>query len=80
MYDQNEYLNTQYSMVHLDGPHSVDALKTEVDFFHARMAQGATIVFDDVDHYDHGRVHVYMSTIGWDCYRQTQKKWANARR
>lgn len=53
----------QYSMVHLDGPHSVDDIKYELDFFIPKMNMGATIVFDDVtpDFYDHSQIEAYIA-------------------
>jgi hypothetical protein len=39
----------KYSMVFLDGPHSFDAVKAEIDFFAPRMESGAVVVIDDFD-------------------------------
>ncbi len=53
----------KYAMVHLDGPHTVDDIKNELDFFIPRMEIGATICFDDVtpDFYDHSQIESYIA-------------------
>ena len=43
----SESLN-KYAFVHLDGPHSVEAVCTEIDWFADRMDAGAIIVLDDI--------------------------------
>lgn len=47
-YSLEPKLLTAYSMVHLDGPHSVIAVNKEVDWFADRMIKGATLVIDDI--------------------------------
>jgi len=38
----------KYAFVHLDGPHSVEAVCHEIDWFAVRMNTGATLVIDDI--------------------------------
>lgn len=42
------YLENKYSMIHLDGPHYIEAIKEEILWFNHRMDSGATIVIDDI--------------------------------
>ena len=41
------YLLGQYSVVHLDGPHTSQAGQKEVDFFMKRMAKNSLLIIDD---------------------------------
>ena len=41
------YLLGQYSVVHLDGPHTSQAVQKEVDFFMKRMAKNSLLIIDD---------------------------------
>lgn len=38
----------KYSFVHLDGPHSVEAINHEIDWFAERMDAGAILAIDDI--------------------------------
>jgi len=54
IYDRGEKrVYNDYSLAFLDGPHSVQAVRDEVEFFSQRMGPGAAIVCDDVGMYDH---------------------------
>jgi hypothetical protein len=76
VYEGQKRIETHYSLVHFDGPHSVAALKAEVDFFHPRAYRGAVFVFDDVELYEHSEVDAYLTTLGWSAYRKAARKWA----
>ncbi len=76
VYRNTKSLETQYSFVHFDGPHTVRHLKTEIDFFHPRTPTGAVFVFDDVGLYDHAEIDAYLTGLGWSVYRTTPRKWA----
>ncbi len=54
---------TEYSMCHLDGPHTVVDVKAELDYFIPRMPVGGIIVFDDItpDFYDHSQIEAYIA-------------------
>jgi len=54
IYQHEKRMETKYSFVHFDGPHAVDPLKIEINFFLSRIDPGACWVFDDVtNYYDH---------------------------
>lgn len=76
VYEGQKRIETQYSLVHFDGPHAVAALKVEIDFFHPRSPKGAVFVFDDVELYSHAEVDSYLTPLGWRCYRKATRKWA----
>jgi cephalosporin hydroxylase len=53
IYNETKQIINIYSMVFLDGPHSLNSVKTEFDFFKFRISKGGFIVFDDIDKYPH---------------------------
>jgi len=48
IYNIDEIGCTGYSFVHLDGPHSVESVNHEVDWFSDRMLPGAILCIDDI--------------------------------
>ncbi len=69
-------LMREYAFVHFDGPHTVEALRVEVNFFHPRSVTGAVWVFDDVNWYDHAQIHTHIESLGWTSYETTERKIA----
>lgn len=53
IYKDFKNLETQYALVHFDGPHAWAPLVDELVFFANRAPSGAIFVFDDVSFYDH---------------------------
>jgi hypothetical protein len=76
VYEGHKRIETHYSLVHFDGPHSLVAVKAEVDFFHPRSHRGAVFVFDDVGLYEHSEVDAHLTSLGWVAYRKAARKWA----
>jgi hypothetical protein len=76
VYNQTKTIEAKYSFVHFDGPHSVNAISTEIDFFHQRTEVGAVFVFDDITNYHHDQVHDYLKTLNWACVLKSERKWA----
>ena len=66
----------EYALVHFDGPHTVEALATEIAFFHERTAPGAIFVFDDVALYNHDAIDTWLDELGWELYETSERKWA----
>lgn len=62
IYDLEERIETKYSFVFLDGPHTVKHICSEIDFFAPRMDRGAIIILDDItpDFYNVLEVEDYM--------------------
>lgn len=79
VYRQQKDLINTYAFVHFDGPHTARHVRTEIDFFLPRTPKGAVFVFDDVELYDHKTIDEYLHSLGWDCYTQTERKWAYQR-
>jgi len=45
--DGQTFLLGQYSVVHLDGPHTSQAVQKEIDFFMKRMTDNSLLIIDD---------------------------------
>jgi hypothetical protein len=57
VYVEVKHLEQNYALVHLDGPHAVNELIDEFNFFKDRISLGGIIVLDDVTgHYDLGPI------------------------
>lgn len=65
-YQTEKKLNTQYALVHFDGPHSSDHVSQEVLFFAAKTPYGGVWVFDDVSTYNHQIVHKLILQLGFE--------------
>lgn len=66
-------LINQYSLVFLDGPHTLEATLSQVKFFASRT-KGYIICDDVVGHYDHTPVNDYLLSQGWTCEINTRVK------
>ena len=67
----------EYSLVHLDGPHRMEDVVVETDFFEPRVVQGGIIVYDDVDKpkkYDHDVFEPTLLVRGWELIERTGSK------
>lgn len=53
----------QYRLAHIDGPHTYIAAVSAGEFFANRMPVGGMLVFDNINYYDHGKVHEILSAI-----------------
>lgn len=76
LFDLEHSICNKYSFVLFDGPHYIEAIKSEIDFFNTRTNKGATFVFDDVtiDFYDHAIIDEYLIKLGWVLYKIGNKK------
>jgi hypothetical protein len=62
VYNQERILISNYALVHLDGPHAVQELLVELEFFKTRVSLGGFIVLDDVsDYYNTEILHRYLT-------------------
>ena len=66
-------LVNEYSLVFLDGPHTLEATLNQVKFFASRT-KGYIICDDVVGHYDHTPVNDYLLSQGWTCEINTKVK------
>lgn len=63
-----------YVFAHIDGPHQTPYVMTEFLWFNERMQPGATLVFDDVKHYDHDYVEREIFANGWQLLQASDRK------
>lgn len=75
VYSEVKTIEQTYSVVHFDGPHTVESVLREVEFFNPRSSSGATWVFDDVALYDHDKVHQHVKSLGWKIIKTSPRKW-----
>jgi hypothetical protein len=66
VYDQEKRLINEYAMVFFDGPHDVQSVMKEIEFFQSRTPVGGMWVFDDITSYPHDRVvEPKLFELGW---------------
>ena len=63
--EETKRLINQYALVFFDGPHDVESVKLEIDFFLSRVTKGSVFVFDDVQSYPHQIIHEYVIENGF---------------
>lgn len=72
---RGKVVETQYCVVHLDGPHSSAPVNLEIDFFAPRMPPGAMLVCDDTNLYDHwDKTHPHALSSGFEERARGQRK------
>lgn len=78
VYELERRIENNYSFVFFDGPHAVDAIKREIDFFVFRISKGACFAFDDVSpsdrYYDHSLIDQYLKDLDFVLIENTGKK------
>lgn len=73
-YDRAKRLETQYALVYLDGPHDLESVMKEAVWFSARAAEGAVMVFDDIQAYGHAIVDSFLLDSGWNMIETSRTK------
>jgi len=74
VYNEEKFILNEYIFVHFDGPHQLEPLKEEFYWFNERMTTGATIVFDDVEFYDHDNLEHHVINAGWKLLEKSNRK------
>ena len=79
VHNQESKVINKYSFVHFDGPHAIQPLIDEIDFFKTRVEPGACFVFDDIGedgdvYYDHAVIENYLFENGFKLIEKTVKK------
>lgn len=78
VYRIHKELINKYSFVHFDGPHAVNPILEEINFFLTRIDNGACFCFDDVStedvYYDHNEVERYLFRNGFKLIEKRDKK------
>ncbi len=67
-------LVNQYCFAHLDGPHHVELVEKEAQWFAERMVKGGIVVTDDVDLFDFERFLVFANSFGLELVRKGDVK------
>ena len=59
-------IQSKYALVHFDGPHAINEIISEIDFFKSRTSIGGMFVFDDayVGYYNHDVIERYLMDDG----------------
>lgn len=66
VYQEFKKFENQYAFVFFDGPHTNEAVQTEIDFFLPRSVKGTTYVFDDIWMYDHDKFEKIILDNGFE--------------
>lgn len=67
VYDEEKKLVNEYAFVFYDGPHTNEAVITEISFFSLKSPIGAVWVFDDIWMYDHDMIEKdYLFANGFE--------------
>lgn len=74
VYEEYKKIETQYALVHFDGPHVIAALRNEFDFFRERALHGTHFIFDDIDNYDHGIVEGWLTDAKFTTVAKGRRK------
>lgn len=70
VYSAEKTLRNEYALVFFDGPHAVDAIRKEVEFFIERSPLGAIWVFDDIRLYDHRQIDQWLAARGFESVKR----------
>lgn len=66
VYEEYKKLENKYAFVFFDGPHTNEAIETELNFFLERTVPGSVFVFDDLWMADHDKiVEERIFKLGW---------------
>jgi len=74
IYNQEKMLINNYARVHVDGPHDLNSVIVETEFFMPRVSQGGFLVYDDVLDYDHDVVDEILLNNNFERVNKGQRK------
>lgn len=75
VYDEHKSYVDQYAFVFFDGPHTNEAVISEVTFFETKSPVGAVWVFDDIWMYDHDMIEEkYLFPNGFEILEKKSVK------
>lgn len=78
VYSIDKTVQNKYSFVHFDGPHAVDPILEEINFFLPRISKGTCFVFDDISktdyYYNHDLVEKYLFDNGFKLIEKRDRK------
>ena len=75
IYNEKKYIINNYALVFLDGPHTIEIVKNEFNFFHNKIPKGGMIVFDDINQYPHlEKLDSYIKSKGFSIFEKGNYK------
>ena len=72
--DGNIYLKDTFAIVHLDGPHTTQAVNQEISFFMRRMDNNSIIILDDHKTYNTQTIDWSLTKAGFQKAREGERK------
>lgn len=73
-YQENKVVEDQYALVFFDGPHTDEALTTEIEFFATKTPKGGMWVFDDLELYNHDNIEKLIESKQFTLVDKTKRK------
>ena len=70
----NVYLKETYNVVHLDGPHTSEAVQNEVNFFASRMTDNSLLIIDDYKTMNLQSTRWFLQKISFEEVRKGERK------
>ena len=70
----NVYLKETYNVVHLDGPHTSEAVQNEVNFFASRMTDNSLLIIDDYKTMNLQSTRWFLQKIAFEEVRKGERK------
>lgn len=64
----------KYAFVFIDGPHSLEDVRREFNFFKDKISDGGAIVFDDINNYPHFIVETEILAAGFELLEEGSNK------
>lgn len=80
VYNSYKKIYNNYALVHLDGPHSLDEVMVEVDFFINKISINGYIVLDDVTYYNLSKLEEKLFSDGKFVLVENDRKKASYKR
>lgn len=74
LYNEYKSLVNKYALVFFDGPHSVETILPEIQFFNERTPKGGMWIFDDISSYNHDVIEKELFKFGFEKYESTNQK------
>ena len=73
-YNNFKTLQTEYSLVFFDGPHGLDAIRREMEFFYNKTPLGAMWVVDDIHVIPYQELKNFLLDNGFEVFEETKLK------
>ena len=74
VYLPKKKIMSEYALVFIDGPHSIEAVQNETDFFVPRISPGGLIIYDDIRNYDHSAIEDHLLKSGFKLFQEAYFK------